>query len=250
VNCFATNGVGDTAFCSFTVTVEDRLSPVITCPQDIVVNPSTLEGERVNYTMPVATDNCSATITQTGGLSSGSLFPIGTTLNEFTAIDAAGNKSICSFKITVTDPHCGSNKVNVCKSGTTACVEEADVPEYLSSGATLGACASGGRFSNNAIPNKLTGIPAAYVLENYPNPFFTTTKIQYALVADAYVSLAVYNELGLKVAQLIEDRMSAGYHVVDFNGSSLAAGIYYYRLTVNTADKKTFVLMKKMVLMK
>ncbi|WP_025741282.1 HYR domain-containing protein [Aquimarina pacifica] len=49
-------------------------------------------------------DNCNGTtITQTAGLTSGSLFPVGTSTVEFTATDAAGNTSICSFDITVND---------------------------------------------------------------------------------------------------------------------------------------------------
>ncbi|TAJ41037.1 MAG: HYR domain-containing protein, partial [Chitinophagaceae bacterium] len=52
-----------------------------------------------------ATDACNGavTITQTAGLASGSLFPVGTTTNTFTATDASGNSSTYSFDITVTD---------------------------------------------------------------------------------------------------------------------------------------------------
>ncbi len=52
-----------------------------------------------------ATDNCSSSVTvvQTAGLPSGSVFPIGTTINTFVATDASGNSSTCSFAVTVTD---------------------------------------------------------------------------------------------------------------------------------------------------
>ncbi len=43
----------------------------------------------------------SPNITQTGGLASGSSFPIGESVNTFEVIDAAGNKSTCSFTVTV-----------------------------------------------------------------------------------------------------------------------------------------------------
>lgn len=42
-------------------------------------------------------------LTQTAGLPSGSVFPVGTTINSFTARDAVGNTSTCSFSVTVTD---------------------------------------------------------------------------------------------------------------------------------------------------
>ncbi len=45
----------------------------------------------------------SATITQTAGLPSGSLFPVGTTTNTFVATDESGNTSTCSFDVVVTD---------------------------------------------------------------------------------------------------------------------------------------------------
>ena len=42
-------------------------------------------------------------LTQIAGLPSGSIFPVGTTVNTFRAIDAAGNTSTCSFNVTVVD---------------------------------------------------------------------------------------------------------------------------------------------------
>ncbi len=50
-----------------------------------------------------ASDNCAYTLTQTAGLPSGSVFPVGTTTNTFVATDASGNTSTCSFNVTVVD---------------------------------------------------------------------------------------------------------------------------------------------------
>jgi hypothetical protein len=57
----------------------------------------------VNYQAPTATDSCTTTIsaTQTAGLPSGALFPVGTTTNTFTATDASGNSASASFTVTV-----------------------------------------------------------------------------------------------------------------------------------------------------
>src|SRR5439155_16419094 len=58
----------------------------------------------VTYTAPVGTDNCAGALTtQTGGLASGSAFPVGVTTNVFLVTDAAGNTATCSFTVTVTD---------------------------------------------------------------------------------------------------------------------------------------------------
>ncbi|MEZ4779132.1 MAG: HYR domain-containing protein [Flavobacteriaceae bacterium] len=79
--------------------------PASTCPSDIVVvaDPGSC-GAVVSYTAPIATDNCSAvTLTQTSGLASGEIFPVGITTNTFLATDANGNTATCSFTVTVND---------------------------------------------------------------------------------------------------------------------------------------------------
>jgi Tol biopolymer transport system component len=89
-------------------------------------------------------------------------------------------------------------------------------------------------------------LPASFSLaQNYPNPFNPTTTIRYTLPADAIVSLAVYNVLGQKVVQLIDEPMSAGYHDVVFDASRLASGVYVYRLHAGN-----FVETKRMSLVK
>lgn len=74
-------------------------------PTDMVVSTSSASCDAiVNYTTPVANDNCSeVTVTQTTGLASGSVFPLGVTTNTFVAKDAAGNETTVSFTVTVTD---------------------------------------------------------------------------------------------------------------------------------------------------
>jgi hypothetical protein len=90
-----TDAAGNTATCSFTVTVNDTEDPAITCPADITTSNDTGDCSAVvTYTTPVGTDNCTgATTTQTAGLPSGSAFPVGVTTNTFEVTDAAGNYS-------------------------------------------------------------------------------------------------------------------------------------------------------------
>ena len=77
------------------------------CPADITVNNDPGQcGAVVNYVAPVGTDNCpGATTTQIAGLPSGSLFPVGTTVNTFQVTDTATppNVTTCSFNVTVND---------------------------------------------------------------------------------------------------------------------------------------------------
>lgn len=100
-----TDGAGNTATCSFTVTVNDAEPPVITCPANITVNNDPgVCGAIVTYTAPTSGDNCPGeTVSQTAGLTSGSVFPVGTTTNTFVVTDASGNTATCSFDVTVND---------------------------------------------------------------------------------------------------------------------------------------------------
>ena len=87
------------------VTVIDNTPPVISCPSSIVLEPTCPSGAVGTYAAPVATDNCpGVTTTLTAGLASGSVFPIGTTTVTYTANDAHGNSTSCSFTVTVLTP--------------------------------------------------------------------------------------------------------------------------------------------------
>jgi HYR domain/Secretion system C-terminal sorting domain len=94
---------GNTASCSSTVTVKDNIMPTITCPANVITGNDEGEcGATVMYIVGVS-DNCGTTLTQMGGLPSGSLFPVGTTVNTFKVTDPSGNMATCSFTVTVMD---------------------------------------------------------------------------------------------------------------------------------------------------
>ena len=83
--------------------------------------------------------------------------------------------------------------------------------------------------------------------QNYPNPFNPKTTIGFSLATTGNVTLKIYNTLGQKIATLLQnEKMDAGKHEVQFDGSTIASGIYFYRLSIN--EKLTAV--KKLVIMK
>src|SRR4030095_12609452 len=100
-----TDASGNTAECSFTVTINDTENPTITCPSAIVQsNDAGVCGAVLNYTAPVGADNCAGSTTiQTAGLASGATFPVGVTTNTFKVTDASGNTAECSFTVTIND---------------------------------------------------------------------------------------------------------------------------------------------------
>jgi len=86
--------------------------------------------------------------------------------------------------------------------------------------------------------------PAEVTLkQNYPNPFNPSTIIRFGLPARAAISLVVYNTLGQTVATLLEGEQEAGYHEVRFDGSNLASGIYFCRLTAGQSVRTSKFLL-------
>jgi uncharacterized repeat protein (TIGR01451 family) len=103
VTCTATDAAGNTASCSFAVTVTDTEPPVVACPANLTVpNDPGQANAVVDYTMATATDNAPGG-TVVSSPPSGSVFPLGTTSVAATATDAAGNTATCSFTVTVND---------------------------------------------------------------------------------------------------------------------------------------------------
>ncbi|MCG6914598.1 T9SS type A sorting domain-containing protein, partial [bacterium BMS3Abin03] len=94
--------------------------------------------------------------------------------------------------------------------------------------------------------NETSSLPTVYSLsQNYPNPFNPTTTIKFGIPKAGDVSLAVYDILGRKVAELINGNLTAGYHTVNFNATNLASGVYFYRI-----EAGDFVSVKKLMLLK
>lgn len=98
----------------------------------------------------------------------------------------------------------------------------------------------------------LPGLARAFSLsQNYPNPFNPTTHIGYALPGRSHVVLEVFNLLGQKVAELVNGDMDAGSHDVRFDGTGLASGVYFYRISARAIDgADTYVATKKLLLLR
>ncbi len=83
------------------------------------------------------------------------------------------------------------------------------------------------------------------LMQNYPNPFNPKTLIQFSIPEKVMVNLSIYNSLGEKVAELVNNVLEAGIHKVEFDGSNFSSGIYFYRLTAgNFSQNKKLTLIK------
>jgi hypothetical protein len=85
-----------------------------------------------------------------------------------------------------------------------------------------------------------------YRLEaNYPNPFNPSTTIEFNIPKTEFVALEVYNAIGQKVTTLVNKKLSSGTYKIEFDGSGLTSGTYFYRFSAGN-----FRAVKKMVLAK
>jgi len=100
-------------------------------------------------------------------------------------------------------------------------------------------------------PTTAAVIPTSYKLsQNFPNPFNPSTNIAYSLKASGHVELSIFNILGQEVRQLVNEQQSAGNYTAfwdgrDNTGTTVASGVYFYRITSGDfSDIKKMVMMK------
>ncbi|MBV6479580.1 MAG: hypothetical protein HGGPFJEG_02366 [Ignavibacteria bacterium] len=80
--------------------------------------------------------------------------------------------------------------------------------------------------------------------QNFPNPFNPSTTIEYTLNKSSYVKIVIYNIQGKEVNVLVNQEQIPGTYKLNFSGSNLSSGTYFYSLIVDgmTESKKMIVL--------
>ena len=192
-------------------------------------------------------------------------FPLGGTVDFF--VNGGANDSVqVSYKIDGTQMKANSwNTVLIPKLDSLRGVGKFDPTKKANVGIRISYAGDTATFAGNVLFDNLiingewfsaqlldgvsqngNLLAMSYTLyQNYPNPFNPTTKIAYDIPKDSKVVLTVYNVLGQEVATLVNEIQRMGSHTVNFNASSLASGIYFYRLSAGT-----FVQTQKMILLK
>jgi hypothetical protein len=94
-------------------------------------------------------------------------------------------------------------------------------------------------------------LPTEYSLaQNFPNPFNPSTRIDYSLPAQGNVKILIYDLAGREVVSLVNSVQAAGFYSVNFDGSNLASGMYFYRINIDGDNGNNFKATKRMVLIK
>ena len=94
-------------------------------------------------------------------------------------------------------------------------------------------------------PDNTTSNNSGLSTSSYPNPFNPTTIINYTLPENERVIIKVYDLLGREIKELVNEQEAAGTYSVEFDGSKLSSGVYFYTITAGK-----FTETKKMVLTK
>jgi len=80
--------------------------------------------------------------------------------------------------------------------------------------------------------------PSVFVLDqNYPNPFNPSTKIKFSIPNSEFINLSIYNMIGEKVAELVNETMTAGEYEQEFNAEGLPSGIYIAKISAGSFNQ-------------
>ena len=82
------------------------------------------------------------------------------------------------------------------------------------------------------------------LFQNYPNPFVSSTTIEFFQQEKGFTTLKVYNTVGQEVATLISKYQMPGNYQYIWDASKMSTGVYFYRLSVNGNEqtRKLFLL--------
>lgn len=120
------------------------------------------------------------------------------------------------------------------------------VPSTYNNGRLIGWGIQFNNKQTTGIENYLSGVPDRFQLyQNYPNPFNPATTIKFDIAKATNVKITIYDVLGREVLIPVNELKKAGYYEVQLDGSSLASGVYFYRI-----EAGSFIDTKKMTLVK
>ena len=103
----------------------------------------------------------------------------------------------------------------------------------------LGSYRGGVEFYRNGPATSVTDqdppeIPrSVHLLQNFPNPFNSSTVIQFSIPSHSIVDLRIIDLLGREIAVLVSQSLPAGHHSIRWDASSMSSGTYFYRLRSN-----------------
>ncbi len=102
----------------------------------------------------------------------------------------------------------------------------------------------------NEVKNISTSAEKFSLEQNYPNPFNPSTQIKFSIPEKSFVTLKIYSAEGKEIKQFVNQYLNSGLYNIDFDGTGLTSGVYFYKLEVSSSSGKIFNESKKMILIK
>lgn len=97
-----------------------------------------------------------------------------------------------------------------------------------------------------SVEDNKNNIPLEFRLEqNFPNPFNPSTTIEYSIPKQSHVSIKVYDLLGREITTILNEAKPAGNYSVNFDGSGLSSGVYFYKLTAGGFNQTKKLILAK-----
>ena len=94
-----------------------------------------------------------------------------------------------------------------------------------------------------SIDEDLSQITDYSLEQNSPNPFYHSTIIKYSIPKSQIVTLKVFDILGNEIIMLVNGKHTPGNYEVEFDGSNLTSGVYFYHLQAGKySETKRFIL--------
>jgi endoglucanase len=92
--------------------------------------------------------------------------------------------------------------------------------------------------ASTSVEQSSIDLPASYdLLRSFPNPFNPSTTICYKLLERAFVSVKIYNLLGIEIDTLVNEVKDRGDYTIQWNGSQRSSGVYWCKLEAGTSNK-------------
>jgi len=81
--------------------------------------------------------------------------------------------------------------------------------------------------------------------QNFPNPFNPSTHISFTISKAEHVKIEVFNMIGQKLDILVNKKLSAGHHTIQFDAINLPSGVYFYEIQAGgSQDVKKMILLR------
>jgi hypothetical protein len=104
--------------------------------------------------------------------------------------------------------------------------------------------------STSSNSDLVIGKPGSFDIgQNYPNPSNPNSKIDFQMPFDGKVSIKVYDILGKEIVTLVDEYRTADFYTVQFDGTNVASGTYFYRIIAESGTER-FTKTLKMILVK